>query len=243
VSSSADDGKTWSTPKDITVTAKDPGWGWYATGPGIGIQIKHGPHKGRLVIPCDHSYDAPGGDLTGSEYEYGAHVIFSDDHGQTWKLGGTVVPKMNECQVVEQADGNGTLLLNMRSYFGKSRRAQAVSKNGGMEWTHPVEAVDLVEPVCQAALIRYSWPDASHKGLLLFSNPASTKRENMTIKISEDEGRSWPVSRTLYEGPSAYSALAVLEDGTVLCLFEKGEKGAYEKISLARVDMDWIRGK
>ena len=63
VSHSSDDGHTWVTPSEITKTTKKPGWGWYATGPGVGIQIKHGPHKGRLVIPCDHSYDEPTGKL------------------------------------------------------------------------------------------------------------------------------------------------------------------------------------
>ncbi len=232
---SEDDGQSWSTPEDITETTKDPDWGWYATGPGVGIQIQHGPHKGRLVIPSDHSYSDPQGDVRGGPYEYGSHVIFSDDHGKTWELGGAIRPKMNECQVVEVADGKGTLLMNMRSYFKRNRRALSVSYDGGCEWTDPVEAVDLIEPVCQAAFIRYSWPENGDKGQLLFSNPASTKRENMTIKVSNDGGRSWPVSKLLYNGPSAYSALAKGMDGTIYCLYEKGEDGPYEKITLAKL--------
>lgn len=232
---SEDDGQSWSTPKDITENTKDPDWGWYATGPGVGIQIKYGPHKGRLLIPSDHSYSDPLGDVRGGAFEYGAHVIFSDDHGKTWQLGGVIRPKMNECQVVEMADGKGTLLMNMRSYFERSRRALSVSYDGGSEWTDPVEAVDLIEPVCQAAFIRYSWPENGENGQLLFSNPASTKRENMTIKVSNDDGRSWPVSKLLYKGPSAYSALAKGMDGTIYCLYEKGEDGPYEKITLAKL--------
>src|SRR5690554_6596658 len=210
VTSSTDEGKTWAEPKDITATTKDPSWGWYATGPGIGIQIKHGPHRGRLVIPSDHSYDDPEGELRGGPHEYGSHSIYSDDHGQTWKLGGTIRPKANECQVVELADGKGTLLMNMRSYFDRNLRTHAWSSDGGETWTAPQDAEDLLEPVCQASLIRHSWPDGEQRSTVLFANPASTKRENMTVKLSEDEGQSWLVSKMLYEGPSAYSSLTVL---------------------------------
>ena len=243
VSSSIDDGKTWSIPSDITETTKDPTWGWYATGPGVGIQIKHGEYKGRLVIPADHSYDDPNGSVRGGPFEYGSHSIYSDDHGQTWQLGGTIRPKANECQVVELADGEGTLLMNMRSYFGRNLRTHSWSADGGNSWTAPQDAADLLEPVCQASLIRHSWPHTNQKSRLIFANPASTKRENMTIKLSENEGNDWPVARTLYEGPSAYSSLAVLPNGDILCLYEKGEDNPYEKITLAHFNLDWVLGR
>ena len=241
VMKSTDNGESWSESKDITETTKDPSWGWYATGPGVGIQIKYGPNKGRLVIPANHSYDDPNGGVRGGPFEYGSHVIFSDDHGTTWELGGSISPKMNESQLIEMADGNGTLLMNMRSYFGKNRRALSVSRDGGISWSHPVEASTLVEPVCQAAFLRYSWPNDRTGDLVLFSNPASTKRENMTIKLSRDSGRTWAASKLLHSGPSAYSALAALPNGEFLCLYEKGEENAYEKIVLARLSLDNLR--
>src|SRR5207248_859826 len=77
---SDDNAKTWSTPREITADVKKPQWTWYATGPGIGVQLKHGPHAGRLVIPCDYTN---GGALRDTG---GSHIIYSDDHGQTWKL-------------------------------------------------------------------------------------------------------------------------------------------------------------
>src|SRR5690606_3415382 len=240
VMSSDDEGATWTRAKDITATTKDPSWGWYATGPGVGIQIQHGAPKGRLVIPCDHSYDDPSGIVGGGGYDYGAHSIYSDDNGKTWQLGGTIRPKANECQVVELADGEGTLLMNIRSYFGRNLRTHAWSKDGGINWSDPQDAVGLVEPVCQASLIRHSWPTKSNKSILLFANPASTKRENLSVKLSQDEGKSWPYSRTLYPGPAAYSSLATLPDGFVLCLYENGTNGPYEKITLARFDIDWL---
>ncbi|WP_162343791.1 sialidase family protein [Cyclobacterium salsum] len=238
VMKSTDHGHTWTEPKDITSSTKNTEWGWYATGPGMGIQIQHGPDKGRLVIPSDHSYDDPNGDVRGGPFEYGSHVIYSDDQGKTWELGGTIRPKMNECQVVEMADGKGSLLMNMRSYFGKNRRALSVSKDGGISWSDPVEAVSLVEPVCQAALLRYSWPKDPEGDVVLFSNPASTKRENMTVKLSRDSGKTWVASRTLHAGPAAYSALARLPNGEILCLYEKGDQHPYEKINLARLSLD-----
>ncbi|CAK9102345.1 Asparagine synthetase [glutamine-hydrolyzing] 1, partial [Durusdinium trenchii] len=115
VTSSDDDGLTWTPPREITATVKANNWDWYATGPGHGIQLQYGPHKGRLVIPCDcreklkdGSWDKRGRSL----------VIYSDDQGQTWKRGQATELGMNECEVVERRDG--TLLLSMRNYLGKN---------------------------------------------------------------------------------------------------------------------------
>ena len=241
VAKSTDDGQSWSKPREITSSARKPGWGWYATGPGVGIQIQHGPYKGRLVIPANHSYDDPDGSVRDGPFEYGAHVIYSDDQGQTWELGGVIRPAMNESQIFEEADGNGTLVMNMRSYFGRNQRAKAVSKDGGLNWTSPEDVPDLIEPVCQASVVRYSWPGPNRKSILLFSNPASVSRVNMTVKASYDEGKSWPVDRTLYEGPSAYSSLAVLPNGQIGCLYERGEENPYETIRLAIFGLDWLQ--
>jgi len=230
ISRSTDDGVSWSAPEDITATTKKKEWGWYATGPGCGIQIKNGPHTGRLVIPCDFSYDDSTTIPKQGHPNMGSHSIYSDDHGATWKLGGTITPKMNECQVIEVADGNGTLLMNMRSYFQRNCRAHAISYDGGITWTGPVDQPTLVEPVCQASILRYSWPGKKTKSCMLFLNPASAKRINMTIRASFDEGQTWPVIRTLYAGPSAYSGMTLLPNGNIGCLYEAGTKNPYETI-------------
>ena len=188
ITHSSDDGRTWTKPVEITATVKKPEWGWYATGPGVGIQLQRGNHKGRLVIPCDHRV-GQGRDKWNSQGH--SHVIYSDDHGKTWKLGGVTAPGMNECQVVELADG--TLMLNMRSYRGKKRRGISLSQNGGLTWSEPKDDPTLIEPVCQASFLRYSIAgsdDSSNKNrhCLLFSNPASeSKRDHLTLRLSDDE--------------------------------------------------------
>ena len=204
------------------------------------MQIKHGPHKSRLVIPCDHSYDDPNGKVHNGPFEYGSHIIYSDDHGETWKLGGVIRPKVNECQVVELADGKGTLLLNMRSYFNRNRRTHAISHDGGMTWSDPVDVPELIEPVCQAGIIRFSTTEKHDKNRILFSNPASKKREMLTIKISCDEGQTWPNGKLINTGPSAYSDLAVSSDMDIYCLYERGQEHPYETITCAKFNLDWL---
>lgn len=223
VTKSTDDGLTWAAPKEITATAKKPEWTWYATGPGAGIQLR----DGRLIIPCDHR--------DGGEF---SHVIHSDDHGETWQLGGTAGPGSNECEAVELQDG--TVLLNMRNYLPqKSSRTLSHSTDRGITWSAPVKDPALVEPTCQASIHRYSWAETG-RSRILFSNPASTQRENMTVRLSYDECATWPAGKVLHPGPSAYSSLAVAQDGTILCLFENGERQAAEQITLARFTLDWL---
>jgi sialidase-1 len=228
VSVSRDDGLTWGKPQEITKAAKQDHWTWYATGPGSGIQIQHGPHAGRLVIPCDH--------IEADTRHYYSHVIYSDDHGETWQLGGsTPQHQVNECEVVELAGGG--LLLNMRNYDRtKKNRQVATSEDGGLTWKDQRFDPALIEPICQAAIERYRWPTAETASVILFSNPASESgRVNMTLRASLDEGQTWPVSRVLHSGPSAYSDLAILANGAIACLYEAGQSHPYESIVLAIV--------
>ncbi len=228
VTRSADNGRSWSPPREITASVKRPHWRWYATGPANGIQLTRGAHAGRLVVPANHSDHSDT-----NHHPYRAHVIYSDDRGQTWKLGGIEEEKTNESTLVELADG--TLLHNMRSYHNKNRRALATSRDGGLTWSPVKLDPVLLEPVCQASLLRATWPGPGQRGLILFSNPASLKRMNLTLRFSYDEAKTWPESVTLHAGPAAYSGLACLPDGTILCAYECGEASPYEKIRLARL--------
>jgi sialidase-1 len=226
VTRSTDDGVTWAKPVEITRDVKRPDWTWYATGPGVGIQTK----AGRLVIPCDNY-------VVGSKMRQ-SHVIFSDDRGGTWNLGGVVGPNCNESQVVELADGR--LMLNMRSYEANKRRLVATSDDGGVTWSKPESDAALIEPVCQASILRYSGLRPGEKSVVLFSNPASTKREMMTVRVSRDEAKTWPRAGVLHDGPAAYSCLTVLPDRTVGCLYERGDKSPYETITFARFPLEWL---
>jgi len=230
VTSSTDDGLSWSKPHEITINVKLTNWTWYATGPGCGIQMANGAHKGRLVVACDH-IEAE----TKCSY---SHVIYSDDHGKTWQLGGSSIEGVNECEVVELAGGR--LMLNMRNANKTTKLRQvALSDDGGATWHDQRGDGTLIEPVCQGAIRRYSWPGQNARSIILFSNPASqTSRVNMTIRASFDEGQTWPVSRVLHAGPSAYSDLAVLANGQIACLFEAGATNSYESIVLSRLSLD-----
>jgi sialidase-1 len=229
VAYSDDEGATWSPAREITATTKAPDWTWYATGPGNGIQLS----SGRLFIPCDHAE-------AGTKM-FRSHAIWSDDGGQTWVHGQPVGDKTNECQAVELPDGS--VLMNMRSYEGKNLRAISKSRDGGETWEASVLDEELIEPVCQASFIRYSGGPETGDSILLFSNPASRKREKMTVKLSRDEGDSWPVARQVYPGPSAYSSLGVLPDGSVGLLYERGREEPYETITFARFTLEWLNGE
>ncbi len=240
---SDDDGKTWAKPRDITGDVKKPHWTWYATGPGVGIQLQRGKHEGRLVIPSDHRESMGEG-----ESAMHSHAFYSDDHGKTWKLGGTVGPHTDECQVVELSDGR--LMMNMRNYWGRNgkkpelgnMRALAWSQDGGVSWSKVKFDKTLIEPICQGSMLRYGQlGEGARRNRVLFSNPASRKeRVRMTVRMSYDEGESWPIARELHAGPAAYSSLTVLPDGSIGCLYEAGEKLAYESIRFARFSLGWL---
>ncbi|AQT67197.1 Sialidase precursor [Anaerohalosphaera lusitana] len=236
VMSSKDEGRTWSEPAEITEDVKEDSWSWYATGPGSGIQIEYlySNHKGRLVVPCDH--------IEKGTKRYYSHVIYSDDHGQTWELGGRTPEDMvNECEVVELE--NGRLMLNMRNYDrSKKYRQVAFSDDGGRSWRGQQFDDELIEPICQAAIERYDGDGNRSESVILFSNPASrSRRVNMTVRASYDWGETWNRKRVLHSGPSAYSDLAVLGNGDIACFYEAGEGGAYESIVFASFELSSLR--
>ena len=223
---SRDDGRTWSKPTDLTRTVKQDGWEAVMVAPGRGIQTR----DGRLVFP---------GYSRRPEADH-AHVMYSDDHGETWQINSDAGPKVNECQVVELVDG--LLMLNMRSYRGKSCRAVATTDDAGKTWHKIVDDTNLPESKCQASLIRHTdLRDGFQKNRLLFSNPANTTgRVNMTVRLSYDEGKTWPISKVIHTGPSAYSCLTVLKDGTIGLLYENGQASPYEKLTFARFNLEWL---
>ena len=220
---STDDGKHWSTPKEMPHLRKEP-WRWYATGPANGIQLTRGPHKGRLICPANHSDKAT---PKRQNSTYRSHIIYSDDHGKTWQLGGVHEILTNESTVAELEDGS--VIQNMRSYHGKGNRAVAVSKDGGESFEKLYLDDALKSPVCQASILRFSW-EADGQGILLFSSPSDKKRTGMMVRMSFDDGKTWPASKLIYKKGSAYSNLIKLSDDTVGLLYEKD---GYSSITFA----------
>lgn len=226
-----------------------------ATGPAHGIQLQ----SGRLVVPVWLSTGTGGHAHRPSV----TATIFSDDAGATWRRGEIAVPNTpewinpNETVAVELADGR--VMLNVRSESKAHRRLVTTSPDGATGWTRPEFAEALLEPICMASIVRHSMAGAAGgRNRILFANPhwleradgkaapgVSRDRRNVSVKLSYDEGRTWPVSRSLEQGFSGYSDLAVLPDGTILCLYERGSidgKNIYgtERLTLARFDLAWL---
>jgi sialidase-1 len=205
-------------------------------GPGVGIQMRNG----RLVIPGNT------GEVNDkTDEEWYSRVLYSDDHGKSWILGPRVPELSDECQAVELA--NGTLMLNARGNMGKSCRGVAISNNGGQTWSSFRWDRALRECPCQASLIRYSLAGPGNKNRLLFANPDNAgekfgvvERTRMTVRMSYDEGRTWPVKRLIHAGPSSYSSMVRFPDGDIGLLFEGGEQHRREWIRLVRFSLIWL---
>ena len=229
VMNSIDEGLSWSKPIEITDKVKKPNWTWYATGPVHGIQIREGSKKGRMIIPCDH--------IEANTKKYYSHIIYSDDGGSSWNIGGTTPQdQVNECSVAEI--GKGKLILNMRNYDRtQMNRKISISNDYGESWGDIYDDKALVEPICQASILRYSFKGYGRNDLL-FINPADkNKRLNMTLRLSNDLGRTWTREFLLHKGPSAYSDITKLRNGNIGCLFEGGKNSPYEGIVYREVDV------
>lgn len=241
---SLDDGLTWSTPKEITATFEPfrgkYDWKVIATGPGHGIQLR----SGRMVVPIWLAYGK-----VGDHKPSAAATIFSDDGGASWQAGNIAVPNEgqfgapSETMVTELSDGR--VMLVSRSVSSANRKLITTSPDGANRWSFPRFHSELWEPICMASVIAYP----QRPGTLIFSNPHSVaidgkgvevpagrgKRHNLSIKLSRDDGQTWPINKTLEAGPSAYSDLAVMPDGTIVCLFEGDST-----IRAARFSVDWL---
>ena len=238
---SDDDGVTWTKPRDITKeTKREKVVTTVAGGPGIGIQLRHGKHAGRILMPFN---EGPFG-------LWNIYAVYSDDKGKTWKMG-DVAPGglidagkdkktsiVNEAQFVELKDGS--VRFNVRRWSGKAVRKTCVSEDGGATWSKVEDAPDLADPGCMGSVLRYTDPADGGKSRILFSGPQSTKRENGTVFVSYDEGKTWPTKRVLCKDSFAYSCLTALKDGTTGCLYEA--EGT-SKIVFARFTLDWLEAK
>ncbi len=217
---SSDNGKTWSEPVDITTQIAKPDWKYnfkFITS-GRGTQTKDGKLLHTMV-----------------NIQKGLHVFGSDDHGATWYLIDTPVTPADESKIIELENGNW--MINSRvSDLGY--RYVHLSDNNGQSWESHIDST-LIDPACNASLIRYSSiTDGADKNRLLFSNAcSSSNRVNLTVKMSEDEGETWAYEKSIYEGSAAYSSMTKLDNGYIGIFFEKDD---YTEISFARLSIDAI---
>ena len=261
VTRSENEGDTWAPPRDITadVTPRGKGWFRYWTGPGHGIQLVHGPKRGRMLFPCYHLED------DGERNVMRSHMIYSDDGGDTWHVGQSteIGPEIEadkvtdrrrwvkghdgryhwagcECMAVERTDGSLYLTVRNQVMY-KHTKAYAVSQDAGETWTPLALQDELPGVKVQSGIADY--PDDDDKNRILWSSiPETGDRRNLSVYLSEDAARTFPVSRTVFNGPSAYSDLLVLPDKTILLFYEGGAQHRYEQIRLARFTLDWVVG-
>ena len=222
---SKDDGLTWSEPENWTKRLKDPKWCLFAPAPGNGINLM----DGTLVMPTQ------GRDATGLPF---SNLMWSKDQGKSWTLSSPARDNTTECSVAELKDGS--LMLNIRDNRNRkdksktNGRAVSVTKNMGKTWKiHLSDHGALPEPVCMASLISHDLKDG--RRVLFFSNPNSRyRREKMTVRMSLDQGKTWPKSILLDQKGGAYSSLAMVDDRTLGILYESSVADmVFQKIKLS----------
>lgn len=249
---STDDGRTWSEPSEVVPGPNAAGWrGGGAFNNNHGLQLRAGPHAGRLLIGArvfkDGVYEnrAKGG------------LIYSDDHGETWHVGGVPFPDggdvNGEMTVGETADGE--VYVNCRNSVSKllaratregqeierprdlppQRRLFARSRDGGETFSEQGYHAELFDGPCNAGLTAYSWGEDGGRGGLLFTAPANRQRTQLTCYLSRDGGRNWTVGGVIAESAGGYSDVAVLPDDTILTLFE-----SRQGLRLARYNFAWL---
>ncbi|MBK1826898.1 sialate O-acetylesterase [Haloferula rosea] len=245
---STDGGDTWSAPINITVDVKEePNWNLIFQGPGHGLVMR----DGTLVFPSQYR----DGNLVGDGInQVRSCSIFSTDGGKTWSFGSAVpstTVQTNEMTLCELDDGR--ILFSCRTPSGgNGLRAWAHYTPGGATpmrdgtWgTTELGVVDdlyrlpaVPDPVVQGSVIQWkSTFSGAPKEYVLFANPATGGRNGMTLRLSTDGGITWPVSRLVYAGPSAYSSLCILPDNSIGLLYEKDN---YNTITFTRLEEAWL---
>jgi sialidase-1 len=250
---SDDDGLTWKESKNITPVFDEfkPEYNWniVATGPGHGIQLKNGRLLSAIwmanaAVVNNRRRHAPSCVAT----------VYSDDGGNTWKRGGIVadstaaISNPNESMPVQLEDGR--VLMAIRNPGSIKRRAFSISNDGISNWSAVRFDSALFDPTCMASIIAVPARNKNEKPSIVFINPDSrhiekTPRQNLTAKVSYDDGNTWPVQKVLNSGASGYSDLAIGPDGMLYCLYETNtvSKGWNYSLVLKKFNIDWLLKK
>ncbi|MDP0496075.1 MAG: sialidase family protein [Verrucomicrobiota bacterium JB024] len=250
---SRDEGLTFSEPRDITAVFEGftdaYGWNVIAGGPGHGVVTR----EGRMVVPVWLS--------NGGKKHRPSVVssIYSDDAGATWHCGELVpatLKNMSETVGVELEDGR--ILFNIRSEDPAFRRAFSVSPDGATGWTEPCLIPALKEPICMGNLLRLNFSEGDKPGRIIFCNPdndyysgrfgpswdGNKDRVNLTLKMSSDDGKTWPVSRVIDPGIAGYCDLACDSSETIYVLYERGgvdnSMWVNRYVSFVRLNTAWL---
>lgn len=241
---SDDHGINWLPPVNITTQVHKhsgnsslPGdWRSYANTPGHALQIMNGPFKGRLVIAANHSSGPP----LGRFRDYRAHAFFSDDFGRSFQLSPDVeYPGSNESMAAEL--GNGGILLNSRNQSGDQKfRLISRSRDAGRSWDTTYLEKNLIDPVNQGSVLTLGY--AGKNAIIAHSHAQdSTRRNNLMLHISRDDGRSWKPYLVIDQAPegaskdyTAYSDLVVIQTNRLGVLYERN---GYREIVWKTIDL------
>lgn len=232
---SADGGISWSDAVNITTQVHRPkqplsntaynyseDWRSYANTPGHALQFATGKYKGRIYVAANHSAGEP----KKKSEDYLAHGFYTDDHGKTFHLSETInMPGGNESTAAE-ISSNG-LIFNARNQQGDVRaRIVAKSNDGGQTWQNISYDKTLPDPVCEGSILNIGIRKGKH--ILAFCNAADTaRRDNLTLRISFDEGHSWAKSILVDKSPdgkndfTAYSDIVKMSENEIGVLYER----------------------
>lgn len=234
---SKDNGHTWSSPIEITdmlygINCRDPVRAEYYScflTSGSGLQTR----SGRLML-VGVVRETKSGPLS-------THTVYSDDHGKTWSMSNYhSVLSGDESKVVEL--NNGSILMDIRT---SPKRRFTISNDEGMTWGEVYVRNDMQDPACNGEIIRYtSTLDGYNKDRLIHTNLRNATRRNLVIKISYDEGNTWPVEKVIYPSYAIYSAVTTSPiDGKIYVYWEKSIDHTVEAgcdMVLTTLTLDWV---
>lgn len=244
---SDDEGATWSAPELINHQVKEEWMAFLGTSPGTGVQLRHGERAGRLVIPVYYSGDNP--------KHFSCAVIYSDDHGETWHRGaspndgrlfkGATIDSRtladdeastHESTLVELEDGR--LMVLMRNQHPSGRVGTAISGDGGETWGEVTYHPDIPEIFSQPNAIAIDGWSGSGGPLYVFANASQLMpyRGNGVLRVSTDEGETWPIARTFNPGHYVYQSMTYLPSGKIGLLWENEWQGLY----LTQIPLSWF---
>lgn len=225
---STSDGRRWSAPRNMTRELKREEWVLFAPSPQGGIALR----DGTLVMPSQ------GRNEEGAPF---SNIMYSTNHGRSWTVSNPAVIGSSECQAVQLDDGS--LMLNMRTERDIARmRSVFTTRDLGQTWTaHPTNLKALIEPNCNGSLLRFDYQEnGEQKHVLIFANPHSQQaRDHHTLKVSFDEGMTWPEEYHLLldvGGGAGYPSLTRIDEQHVGLVYEGSQSHlVFEKFSLGEL--------